>query len=101
MLSFQMWRAVRLVVDPGIHALGWSREEAQGFLRHNTAMAEHEIRTEVDRYIAWPGQATSYYLGYLSLRKMREAAEKTLGSQFDEIGRASCRERVERGGGGG
>ena len=83
MLSFQMWRAARLVVDPGIHALGWSREQAQHFLRRNTAIAEHEIITEVDRYIAWPGQAASYYLGYLSFRRMREAAEKALGSRFD------------------
>src|SRR5699024_11972753 len=83
MLSFQMWRAARLVVDPGIHALGWSREQAQHFLRRNTAIAEHEIITEVDRYIAWPGQAASYYLGYLSFRRMRQAAEKALGSRFD------------------
>src|SRR5699024_854020 len=62
---------------------GWSREQAQHFLRRNTAIAEHEIITEVDRYIAWPGQAASYYLGYLSFRRMREAAEKALGSRFD------------------
>lgn len=83
MLSFQMWRAVRLVVDPGIHAFGWSRERAQDFLRKNTAIAEHEIVTEVDRYIAWPGQAASYYLGYLTLRRLRDAAETALGSRFD------------------
>ncbi|MGC0143440.1 DUF885 domain-containing protein [Pseudactinotalea sp. Z1732] len=83
MLSFQMWRAVRLVVDPGMHALGWSREQAQDFLRENTAIAEHEILTEIDRYIAWPGQAAAYYLGQLSIQKMRARAEAELGAGFD------------------
>lgn len=83
MLSFQMWRAVRLVVDPGIHALGWSRKQAQDFLRENTAIAEHEIVTEIDRYIAWPGQAAAYYLGQLSIQKMRARAEAELGAGFD------------------
>ncbi|MGC0273264.1 DUF885 domain-containing protein [Pseudactinotalea sp. Z1739] len=83
MLSFQMWRAVRLVVDPGMHALGWSREQAQDFLRENTAIAEHEIVTEIDRYIAWPGQAAAYYLGQLSIQKMRARAEAELGAHFD------------------
>ncbi|MGO2037486.1 MAG: DUF885 domain-containing protein [Brevibacterium sp.] len=82
MLSFQMWRAVRLVVDPGMHALGWSREQAQGFLRDNTAIAEHEIVTEIDRYISWPGQATSYYLGQLTIQQLRQEAEETLGEDF-------------------
>lgn len=83
MLSFQMWRAVRLVVDTGMHALGWSREAAQDFLRENTAIAEHEIVTEIDRYIAWPGQAAAYYLGQLSIQKMRVRAESELGPDFD------------------
>lgn len=82
MLSFQMWRAVRLVVDPGMHALGWSRERAQDFLRQHTAIAEHEIVTEVDRYIAWPGQAASYYLGQLTIQRLRHRAEQTLGQRF-------------------
>ena len=82
MLSFQMWRAVRLVVDPGIHALGWSREQAQDFLRDNTAIAEHEIVTEIDRYISWPGQATAYYLGQLTIQQLRQEAEETLGEDF-------------------
>lgn len=82
MLSFQMWRAVRLVVDPGMHALGWSREQAQGFLRQNTAIAEHEIVTEIDRYISWPGQATAYYLGQLTIQRLRCEAEETLGKSF-------------------
>lgn len=82
MLSFQMWRAVRLVVDPGMHALGWSREQAQDFLRANTAIAEHEIVTEIDRYISWPGQATAYYLGQLTIQQLRHEAEETLGEDF-------------------
>lgn len=82
MLSFQMWRAVRLVVDPGMHALGWSREKAQDFLRENTAIAEHEIVTEIDRYISWPGQATAYYLGQLTIEKLRAEAEEALGESF-------------------
>ena len=82
MLSFQMWRAVRLVVDPGMHALGWSRGSAQDFLRENTAIAEHEIVTEIDRYISWPGQATAYYLGQLTIEKLRAEAEEALGESF-------------------
>lgn len=83
MLSFQMWRAARLVVDPGMHALGWTREQAQAFMRENTAIAEHEIITEVDRYIAWPGQAASYYLGQLKILELRHRAEDELGLRFN------------------
>lgn len=83
MLSYQMWRASRLVVDTGIHALGWSREKAQQFLRDNTALSNHEIETEVDRYIAWPGQALSYYMGELALLDARARAEKALGGRFN------------------
>ncbi len=83
MLSYQMWRAVRLVVDTGVHAKGWSRERAQAFLRDNTALSEREIGTEVDRYIGWPGQALSYYLGQLSIQKARAKAEAALGDRFD------------------
>lgn len=82
-LTYQMWRASRLVVDTGIHHLGWTREQAQAFLRDNTALSEHEIETEVDRYIGWPGQALSYYLGEMSIVRSREKAEKALGSDFD------------------
>jgi uncharacterized protein (DUF885 family) len=82
-LTYQMWRASRLVVDTGIHHLGWTREQAQEFLRDNTALSEHEIETEVDRYIGWPGQALSYYLGEMSIVRSREKAEKALGSDFD------------------
>ncbi|WP_406047259.1 DUF885 domain-containing protein [Kribbella sp. NBC_00889] len=83
MLSYQMWRAVRLVIDPGMHALGWSRERAQDYLRDNTAISDHEIVTEVDRYIAWPGQATAYYLGMLKITEARRRAEQSLGADFD------------------
>lgn len=83
MLSFQMWRAVRLVIDPGMHALGWSRERAQAFLRDHTAIAEHEIITEVDRYIAWPGQATAYAIGQATILRLRRSAEERLGAAFD------------------
>jgi len=83
MLSFQMWRAVRLVVDPGMHALGWSRELAQDFMRANTAIADHEITTEIDRYIAWPGQACAYHLGQLKIWELRRRAEEALGEAFN------------------
>ncbi len=83
MLSYQMWRAARLVVDTGIHTQGWSRERAQRFLHDNTALSDHEIETEVDRYIAWPGQALSYYMGELAFRKARAHAEQALGTKFN------------------
>ncbi|MGN6207186.1 DUF885 domain-containing protein [Asticcacaulis sp.] len=83
MLSYQMWRACRLVVDTGIHAKGWTREQAQNFLLENTALSKHEVTTEVDRYIAWPGQALSYYLGEMAIWKARHKAEAALGEKFD------------------
>ena len=83
MLTYQMWRAARLVVDTGIHSKGWTRDRALAFLRDNTALAEHEITTEIDRYIAWPGQALSYYLGQMQIEKSRAEAEAALGSKFD------------------
>ena len=82
-LSYQAWRAARLVVDTGIHHLHWTREQARQYLRDNTALAEHEIDTEVDRYIAWPAQALSYYLGEMAIRQDRARAEKALGPKFD------------------
>ena len=82
-LSYQMWRASRLVVDTGIHSMGWSREQARQFLRDNTALSEHEIDTEVDRYISWPGQALSYYLGEMAILEARTKAEKALGAKFN------------------
>ncbi|WBO22229.1 DUF885 domain-containing protein [Sphingomonas abietis] len=83
MLSFQMWRASRLVVDTGVHHLGWTRAQAQQFLHDNTALADHDIETEVDRYISWPGQALSYYLGEMTIRNDRARAEKALGAKFN------------------
>ncbi|GAA0532565.1 uncharacterized protein (DUF885 family) [Rhizomicrobium palustre] len=83
MLSYQMWRAARLVVDTGIHSQGWTREQARQFLHDNTALADHEIATEVDRYIAWPGQALSYYLGEMAIWKARHKAEAALGEKFN------------------
>jgi uncharacterized protein (DUF885 family) len=83
MLSYQAWRAARLVVDTGIHALGWTREQAQAYLHDNTALSDHEIMTEVDRYISWPGQALSYYLGEMAIVESRQKAEAALGEKFD------------------
>lgn len=83
MLSYQAWRAARLVVDTGIHTQGWSRERALAYLADNTALSEHEIGTEVDRYIAWPGQALSYYLGQMTILAARRKAEAALGRTFD------------------
>ena len=83
MLSYQMWRASRLVVDTGIHHLGWTREQALAFLHDNTALSAHEIETEVDRYISWPGQALSYYLGEMAIREGRAKAEAALGAKFN------------------
>jgi uncharacterized protein (DUF885 family) len=83
MLSYQAWRASRLVVDTGIHALGWTREQAQAYMHDNTALSDHEIQTEVDRYISWPGQALSYYLGEMAIIESRRKAEAALGDRFD------------------
>jgi len=83
MLSYQAWRASRLVVDTGIHAKGWTREQAQAYLMENTALSKHEVETEVDRYISWPGQALSYYLGQMAIQEARARAEKALGPKFD------------------
>ncbi len=83
MLTFQMWRAARLVVDTGIHHKGWSRAQSIQYLHDNTALADHDIAIEVDRYISWPGQAVSYYLGMMAIRESRAKAEKALGSKFD------------------
>lgn len=82
-LTYEMWRAVRLVVDTGIHAKGWSREQALEFMASNTALSLHEVRTEIDRYIAWPGQALSYKVGELHIRALRARAEQELGPKFD------------------
>jgi uncharacterized protein (DUF885 family) len=83
MLNYQIWRAARLVVDTGIHSQGWSRERAIAYFRDYTALPEHEINTEIDRYIAWPAQALSYYLGEDAIIKSRVKAEKALGPKFN------------------
>jgi len=85
-LTYEMWRACRLVVDTGLHALGWSREKAMDFLAANTALSLHEVRTETDRYISWPGQALAYKMGELKIRELRLTAEKELGQRFDVRG---------------
>jgi uncharacterized protein (DUF885 family) len=82
-LSYQMWRACRLVVDTGIHHLGWTRRQAQDYLLSNTALSEHEVETEVDRYIAWPGQALAYKIGQLKIHDLRAKATTELGTRFD------------------
>jgi uncharacterized protein (DUF885 family) len=83
MLGYQIWRAARLVVDTGIHSQGWTREQAIQYMKDNTALPEHEIETEVDRYITWPGQALSYYLGEMAIRDARAKAEAALGAKFN------------------
>jgi len=83
MLGYQIWRAARLVVDTGIHSQGWSRDQAIAYFRRYTALPEREIQTEIDRYIAWPGQALSYYLGEIAIVESRAKAEKALGSRFN------------------
>jgi len=82
-LSFDSWRACRLVVDSGMHAMGWTREQAIRFMLENTALAENNIVNEVDRYITWPGQALAYKTGQLEMMKLRQAAERRLGKGFD------------------
>ena len=82
-LDYQMWRAVRLVVDTGMHSEGWTRAQAVRYFEDNSALAEQNIDTEVDRYIAWPGQALSYMIGELDIQRLRKKAEDTLGSRFD------------------
>jgi uncharacterized protein (DUF885 family) len=82
-LTYEMWRACRLVVDTGMHTQGWSREKAMEFLASNTALSLHNVKTEIDRYISWPGQALSYKIGELTIKRLRKDAEKTLGEDFD------------------
>jgi uncharacterized protein (DUF885 family) len=82
-LTYEMWRACRLVVDTGIHHLGWSRQQAIDFMTENTAKTEQDIAVEVDRYIVWPGQALAYKIGELKIRELRARAERELGSRFD------------------
>jgi uncharacterized protein (DUF885 family) len=83
MLSFQAWRASRLVIDTGLHAMGMTRDEAQQYLRENTALSEQDVEEEIDRYISWPAQALSYYLGMTEILKERHHAEEVLGPKFN------------------
>jgi len=83
MLGYQIWRAARLVVDTGLHTRGWTRDRAIAYLRQYTALQDREIESEVDRYISWPGQALSYYLGKLAMMRARAGAERALGDKFD------------------
>jgi uncharacterized protein (DUF885 family) len=83
-LSYEMWRAARLVIDTGIHRYGWSRQQAIDYLASHTALPQHEVETEVDRYISWPGQALAYKLGEITILRLRNEAETALGPKFDE-----------------
>ncbi|NOZ40248.1 MAG: DUF885 domain-containing protein [Planctomycetes bacterium] len=82
-LTMEIWRACRLVVDTGIHYFGWTREQAIAYMTDNSALSEHNIRSEVDRYISWPGQALAYKMGELKIRELRKMAEERLGERFD------------------
>jgi uncharacterized protein (DUF885 family) len=82
-LTYEMWRACRLVVDTGIHSMGWTRQQAIDYMATRTALPLHEVETEVDRYISWPGQALSYKLGELKIKELRKRAEQALGPRFD------------------
>ncbi len=82
-LTYEMWRAIRLVIDTGIHTMGWTREQAIDYFKANAAKTEHDITVEVDRYIVWPGQALAYKIGELKIKELRAYAATTLGSRFD------------------
>jgi uncharacterized protein (DUF885 family) len=82
--SYEIWRACRLVIDTGVHHYGWSRDKAIAYLSDHTALSRHEVETEVDRYISWPGQALAYKLGELTIRRERAKAEQVLGAKFDQ-----------------
>lgn len=82
-LTYEMWRACRLVVDTGIHANGWTRDQVVDYMASNSALSLHEINTETDRYISWPGQALSYKIGEIKIRELRKRAEEALGSKFN------------------
>lgn len=81
--TYEMWRACRLVVDVGLHYKGWTRQQAVDFMAKNTALSLHEVNTEIDRYIGWPGQAVSYKIGELAIKSLREKASRELGEKFD------------------
>jgi uncharacterized protein (DUF885 family) len=82
-LTYDMWRAVRLVIDTGIHSMGWTRQQAIDYFAANAPKSELDIASEVDRYISWPGQALAYKIGQLKILEMRALAEQRLGAHFD------------------
>jgi uncharacterized protein (DUF885 family) len=82
-LTYEMWRATRLVVDTGMHAFKWDRQRAIDYMKANTAKTEHDITVEVDRYIVWPGQALAYKMGELKLKELKARAKRELGDRFD------------------
>jgi uncharacterized protein (DUF885 family) len=82
-LTFEIWRAIRLVVDTGMHSLGWTRQQAIDYFLANTSESEHETTVEVDRYIVWPGQALAYKIGQLKIKELRDYATKELREKFD------------------
>jgi uncharacterized protein (DUF885 family) len=82
-LTYEMWRAVRLVVDTGMHTKGWTRQQAIDFFAANSSKPMHDIEVEVDRYISWPGQALAYKIGELKIKELRARARKELGDKFD------------------
>ena len=82
-LTYEIWRAIRLVVDTGMHQLGWSRQQAIDYFVANSSKARHDIEVEIDRYISWPGQALAYKIGELKIQELRAHAERELGDRFD------------------
>ena len=82
-LTYEMWRACRLVVDTCMHAFGWTREQAIDYMSKHTAKTGNDIQVEIDRYIAWPGQACSYKIGMLKILELRQNAKESLGARFD------------------